>query len=441
MQFVNIKYPDEVVSFKQALLTGIGKEQGLFFPQQLTKFDDINELLAMPFQQRCTIIYQRLLKGEFDDETISKIVKTAFNFPLSLSPVSKNMACLELFHGPTLAFKDFGCRFFAACIAECQAELDSTLPLTILTATSGDTGAAVAHAFHKVENVRVHVLYPKGKISKFQEQLFCTLGDNINTYAVEGSFDECQSMVKQAFIDEDIKNSLQLNSANSINVSRLLAQIAYYFEVAAQWQSNIHLGSESIAKNLAISVPSGNFGNLTAGLMAKALGAPIERFVIGTNANDTVPRYLANRDWQPHPTIETLANAMDISKPNNWPRIEVLCEKQGWTLESLKAHSFTDQHVIALLQELDELKYLSEPHAAIAYGALQKELQQDEFGVFLGTAHPAKFADSVESILQKQVAIPKDVAGCLNLENLSKSLTANYTALKEQILRFDRESQ
>ncbi len=422
MQFNNLACPEQKVSFRQALLQGIGRDNGLFFPEQLEPLANIEQLLEMPFVERSVAIYQQLLQGEFSQRQIAEIVTRAFNFALPLKQLGNQQAVLELFHGPTLAFKDFGCRFFAECIA--AEELEQ--PITIVTATSGDTGAAVAHAFYQNPKAQVHVLYPKGKISRFQELLFCTLGDNIHTYAVDGDFDACQAMVKQVFVDPEIRHKHQLNSANSINVSRLLAQVSYYFEIAAQ--------ARQLGKNkVVVSVPSGNFGNLTAGLMAKALGAPISRFVIGCNANDTVPRYLDSGQWQPNPTIETLANAMDISQPNNWPRVAAICKQQGWHLNDLTANSFSDAEVKHWIKKLDELGYLAEPHTAIAYAALNESLATDEYGVFLATAHPAKFSEVVTEVLAKPVQIPKAHQECMTKPLLSKTLSASFSEFKQYL--------
>ena len=285
-------------------------------------------------------------------------------------------------------------------MAQCLAQFKDDGKITILTATSGDTGAAVAHAFYGMENINVVVLYPKGKISPLQEKLFCTLGGNITTVAVEGTFDDCQAMVKQAFDDQELKETIGLNSANSINISRLVAQICYYFEAFAQL-------NEQQRKNLVVSVPSGNFGDLTAGLLAKALGLPIKRFIAATNENDTVPRYLAEGTWSPKETIATLSNAMDVSQPNNWPRIEELFKVKGWSLSELGYGKLSDAETKVVLTDLDKLGYLCEPHGAIAYSELTKQLKEDETGLFLCTAHPAKFKESVESILGKSIFILK----------------------------------
>ena len=300
--------------------------------------------------------------------------------------------------------------------------------ITILTATSGDTGAAVAHAFYGLPNIEVVILYPKGKISPLQEKLFCTLGGNIRTIAINGAFDDCQALVKQAFDDEELKQAIGLNSANSINISRLLAQVCYYFEAVAQ------LPAEK-RDQAVIAVPSGNFGNLTAGLIAKALGLPVKRFVVATNANDTVPRYLQDGNWDPKATVATLSNAMDVSRPNNWPRVEELFKVKGWDLKSLASGSRTDAQTRDALQRLYAQGYLCEPHGAIAWDLLQSQLAADEAGIFLCTAHPAKFKESVEEILGIELPLPGPLAERAELALLSDEMDADFAALRAYLLK------
>ncbi len=318
MNLYNIKHPEEQVNFAQAVRQGLGKDQGLFFPETISALTNIDELLALPLVERSQKILGALIGEELPKATLDAMVKNAFTFPAPLEKVEDNIYALELFHGPTLAFKDFGGRFMAQALAAVRGDGK----ITILTATSGDTGAAVAHAFYGLENINVVILYPKGKISPLQEKLFCTLGGNIRTVAINGDFDACQALVKQAFDDAELRQAIGLNSANSINISRLLAQVCYYFEAVAQ------LPKEKRG-NVVVSVPSGNFGNLTAGLIAKTLGLPIKRFIASTNANDTVPRYLESGNWAPKATVATLSNAMDVSRPNNWPRVEELFKRNG----------------------------------------------------------------------------------------------------------------
>ncbi|GAL10653.1 threonine synthase [Vibrio astriarenae] len=424
MKLYNIKENDEQVSFGQAVRQGLGRNQGLFFPSELPKFDDIDALLAEDFVSRSGKILSALIGDELPQDQVNSMVDAAFQFPAPIKAVKEGVYALELFHGPTLAFKDFGGRFMAQSLAA----VSDGGKITILTATSGDTGAAVAHAFYGMEDINVVILYPKGKISPLQEKLFCTLGKNIHTVAIDGDFDACQALVKQAFDDQALREEIGLNSANSINISRLMAQICYYFEAASQL-------TKEQRENLVISVPSGNFGNLTAGLLAKALGLPIKRFIAATNANDTVPRYLETGKWEPKPTVATTSNAMDVSQPNNWPRIEELCGVKEWGLETLGKGAVTDEQSAASVKELNDLGYLCEPHGAIAYRVLQEQLAEDETGLFLCTAHPAKFKEVVDDILDADIELPGPLAKHAAMELLSEDLANDFGALKEVLRR------
>ncbi|EJL6524114.1 threonine synthase [Vibrio cholerae] len=419
MKLYNIKENDEQVSFGQAVRQGLGRNQGLFFPAQLPKFDDIDALLAEDFVSRSSKILSALIGDELPADKIRAMVDSAFQFAAPIAKVKEGVYALELFHGPTLAFKDFGGRFMAQSLAA----VSNGGKITILTATSGDTGAAVAHAFYGMPDINVVILYPKGKISPLQEKLFCTLGKNIHTVAINGDFDACQALVKQAFDDAELRQQIGLNSANSINISRLMAQICYYFEAAAQM-------SKAERENLVISVPSGNFGNLTAGLLAKALGLPVKRFIAATNANDTVPRYLETGRWEPKPTVATTSNAMDVSQPNNWPRIEELCQRMGWGLETLGKGAVSDEESAQAVQELYNLGYLCEPHGSIAYRVLEEQRQPQETGLFLCTAHPAKFKEVVDDILSTDIALPAPLAKHAAMELLSQELNADFAALR-----------
>jgi threonine synthase len=428
VKFYNLKENDQQVSFADAVKQGLGRNQGLFFPQEIPKFDNMDELLSMPLVERSVKILYPFVCDDLSEAQLSKIITSAFNFPALLQPISSNRSILELFHGPTLAFKDFGARFMAKCL---QA-VSQDNKITILTATSGDTGAAVAHAFHGVENIRVVILYPKGKISLLQEKMFTTLGDNIETIAIEGSFDDCQSLVKQSFDDKEMAKIIGLNSANSINISRLLAQICYYFEAVAQLTRQ--KGADAL-NDIVFSIPSGNFGNLTAGLFAKAMGLPIKRFVAATNANDTVPRYLETGEWTPHETVATISNAMDVSNPNNWPRVEHMLKSGIVEDGCVTSVSIDEEQTQSTMLQLNKLGYISEPHAAVAYKALQYSAEENEFGVFLGTAHPAKFKDVVESILGQPLGLPKELADCAGEPILSLDMDNSFSALREYLLK------
>ncbi|MCG9720084.1 threonine synthase [Shewanella sp. Isolate7] len=422
MELYNLKHPSQKVSFTQAVKLGLGRDRGLFFPVTIPRLDDVDALLAMDFVERSKAILGAWLADELGQELVDSLVERAFNFELPLTNADDKRYCLELFHGPTLAFKDFGARFMAQCLNSLAQE-DK---LTILTATSGDTGAAVADAFYGLDKVQVVVLYPKGKISLLQEKMFTTLGDNIHTVAVESDFDACQEMVKAAFEDSDVRDGLHLNSANSINISRLLAQICYYFEAVAQFK-RANQGDPVIA------VPSGNFGNLTAGLFAKAMGLPVKRFVAATNSNDTVPRYLADGQWSPKATVATLSNAMDVAEPSNWPRVETIMEVMNWPLSELVGVGLSEQDTVEALDELYRGGYLSEPHAAIAAKALSLTMSADEQGIFLGTAHPAKFKEVVEEALNIELELPPELQAVQDKPILSAELPADFARLKDHL--------
>ncbi|WP_061014604.1 threonine synthase [Photobacterium leiognathi] len=420
MKLYNLKEHAEQVSFGQAVRQGLGRNQGLFFPSELPQLGDIDALLDMDFVARSSKILSAFIGDELGAETVSQMVDSAFQFPAPINKVKDGVYALELFHGPTLAFKDFGGRFMAQSLA---AVTDNDGKITILTATSGDTGAAVAHAFYGMDNIKVVILYPKGKISPLQEKMFCTLGKNITTIAVNGTFDDCQALVKQAFDDAELRQEVGLNSANSINISRLMAQICYYFEAVAQLP-------KAERKDVVISVPSGNFGNLTAGLLAKSLGLPVKRFIAATNVNDTVPRYLQTGDWSPKVTVPTISNAMDVSQPNNWPRIEELCQLKGWGLSELGYGAVTDEQTAETLKQMDAEGYLCEPHGAIAYRILNEQLNEGETGLFLCTAHPAKFKEVVDEILETDIPLPGPLAKHNAMELLSLERDNDFEAVK-----------
>ena len=427
MRYINIAHPEQVVSFSEALVMGLGRGQGLFFPEKFDAFDNINDLLKMDFVTRSSTILQYLIGPAMSPEDIQESVEAAFNFPIELRRINRTdtdaVYALELFHGPSLAFKDFGARF----MAECLTRLGSKERITILTATSGDTGAAVAQAFHHQPGIDVVVLYPKGMVTPLQEKMFCTLGDNIHTIAIEDDFDACQQLVKQSFDDHALVEAVGLNSANSINVARLLAQVCYYFEAVARLPE----GSQPV-----FCVPSGNFGNVTAGLLACALGLPIKHFVAATNVNDTVPRYLKTGQWEPQPTVSTLTNAMDISLPNNFPRVLELGDRHQLPLTRLlSSTSVDDEQTRNAVRALDAGGYLADPHSALAYKALTDNLSAGDTGVFLCTAHPAKFRETLEDTLKRDIQLPPELLEVADKAVLSAEMPADFAQLKAFLLK------
>ncbi len=422
MKLLNINHPEEQVSFREAVLRGLGSGQGLFFPERFLPLDGVEDLLQEDFVSRSAVILGHLIGDEIEAATLQRMVASAFDFPLAVPALDDRVRALELFHGPSLAFKDFGARFMARCLAE----FHDGGPMTILTATSGDTGAAVAHAYIGQPGIRVVILYPRGKISPLQEKLFCTLGGNVQTVAIDSDFDTCQRMVKESFEDEQLKSGLGLNSANSINIARLLAQVCYYFEAGA--------AVERLDRSV-MCVPSGNFGNVTAGLIARAIGLDYRRIIAATNINDTVPRFLASGLWDPNPTVETLTNAMDISLPNNFPRVLELGERHGLPLDRLLSSvALDDDDTREAIRRLHERGYLADPHSALAWSALERSLQPDENGIFLCTAHPAKFLEVIEDTLAIELPLPEELAEVKDKEVLSTVMDGDFQSLKTYLL-------
>jgi threonine synthase len=413
MRLVSTRDAGTTATFRQAVLAGMAPGGGLWMPDPLPRFDDWPELLELDWSRRCEVVLDRLLADELGRQPLAAAVRGALDFPVPLVEIRSGIFALELFHGPTLAFKDFGARFFAAVL---DLVRDPGRPVTILTATSGDTGAAVAQAFWKRPGVRAVVLYPKGRVSALQERQIATLGENVTALAVDGAFDDCQALVKAAFADAALSARHGLTSANSINVARLLPQTLYYAEAVAQ------LRRRGIAAPPVIAVPSGNFGNLCAGLLARATGLPVEAFVAATNANDTVPEYLDTGAYRPRPSVATISNAMDVGAPNNWERIEHLFEGDLEELRRVLRWGWkSDEETGEVIRELHAEGYLADPHAAVACGVLAERLAPGETGVFLGTAHPAKFLPVYET-MGIDVPIPESLKALLDRPLLAREI-------------------
>jgi threonine synthase len=405
--------PGSKATFAEALTRNLAPDGGLYIPERLEPFTDVEELLAMPWAERSVEIVGRLLGDEYDRADLAAVCREAFDFPVPVVPIDERISSLELFHGPTLAFKDFGARFLARMLHP---------PLTILTATSGDTGAAVARAFWKLPGIQAVVLYPRGRVSPLQEKQFASLGDNVHAFAVEGSFDDCQALAKACFADRELSASLGLTSANSINIARLLAQTLYYFEAVARKPVDV------------IAVPSGNFGNLCAGLLARRLGLPVRTFVAATNANTTVPEYLDTGVYHPRPSVATLSNAMDVGAPSNWERIAALFEGDWNALRSaLRWGSLDDDGTRAVIRELDARGYLCDPHGAVAFAVLRDHLQPGETGIFLATAHPAKFKEALEPVLGREIPLPPALQEVAGRPLLAEAIPADLGVLRERL--------
>src|SRR5688572_11626913 len=436
MRYYSLNKQSAVTDFREATIKGQAPDKGLYFPERIPKADrDVIEKIDQYSNEEIAFrIIHPYVGGTIPDADLQKIVQETVNFPLPLVPVNNNVWSLELFHGPTLAFKDVGARFMSRCLGYFARQGSSLFSsggkVTVLVATSGDTGGAVAHGFYDVEGVEVIILYPSGKVSSVQEKQLTTLGKNIHALEVTGTFDDCQQMVKQAFVDETLNKKIFLTSANSINVARWLPQQFYYAFAWKQWADK---------KNPpVISVPSGNFGNICAGLLAFCSGLPVKHFIAACNANAVVPSFLQNGEYQPKKAVATISNAMDVGNPSNFVRIlELFHHKLGDLRKVLTGYSISDDETRATLKEVyQQHKYLPDPHGAVGYLALQRYLQQHtgDKGMFLETAHPVKFYDVVEPVINETVPVPAAIEEQLKLTKKSSLIGPEYAALKETLL-------
>lgn len=433
MKYYNLNNPTVKVSLKEAVLTGIQGSEGLFMPEYIPQLEKsfIENIEQYSLPEIAFEVAKLFLSEAVEEDAIRQIVNDTLNFEIPLVPVSDNIYTLELFHGPTLAFKDVGARFMARLFAYFLK--NDNEEIHILVATSGDTGGAVAHAFWNVPNINVTILYPSEKVSFLQEKQLTTLGKNVSAIEVAGTFDDCQKMVKQAFADDSLKETATLASANSINLARLIPQSFYYFWTYAQ--------AKKINPNnkVAVCVPSGNFGNLTAGLMAKKMGLPIEHFIAATNANDIVPQYLATGNYCPKPSQATISNAMDVGNPSNFSRIMALYNKDYEAVKKdLSGYSCSDDATKATMVEVFQNHYYTlDPHGAVGYAALQQYLttHANTTGIFLETAHPAKFMDVVEKTLRVKIKVPNALQEVANKTKRAVKMHADYSLLKEYLLK------
>lgn len=414
------------VSFEEAVILGLAPDKGLYFPEKVSPllpsfFEKIETLSNVEIALEAI---KQFVGTEIPENDLRQILTETLQFDFPLIQMEDSVFSLELFHGPTMAFKDVGARFMARCLAYFNQK-NPTQTNTILVATSGDTGGAVASGFLGVHNIDVVILYPSGKVSDIQERQLTTLGQNITALEVDGVFDDCQDMVKNAFLDSDLKDK-NLTSANSINIARWLPQMFYFFFA--------YKSLKKFNQPIIVSVPSGNFGNICAGILAKKLGLPIEHFVASTNQNDTVPRFMATGSYLPKPSKPTLSNAMDVGNPSNFIRIQELYDYDLNNFQKdFSSYCFSDDETIACMQTVHlKTNYVLEPHGAVGYMGLKKELDNyaDHIGVFLETAHPIKFATIVESELKIKLSIPKQIEGVLNKE-IKKIKIKSYNELKE----------
>jgi len=425
MVYKSLNHDAPLVSFRQAVINGIAPDKGLYFPEKIIPlassfFENIEHFSkeAIAFQ-----VIQPFIGNDIPDKELKQIIAETIAFDFPIVKITEKIYSLELYHGPTLAFKDVGARFMARCLAYFNSE-NPLQKNTILVATSGDTGGAVADGFLNVKGVDVIILYPEGKVSDIQERQLTTLGHNITALAVAGVFDDCQAMVKEAFLDADLKHR-NLTSANSINVARWLPQMFYYFFA--------YQALKKLNQPLIVSVPSGNFGNIAAGILAKKLGLPIQHFIAATNSNDTVPRFLEDGNYNPTPSIATLSNAMDVGNPSNFIRIQAMYQDNIVELKrDFSSYSFSDEETLVALKELYfNHNYLAEPHGAIGYLGLQKEIKENTnlIGVFLETAHPIKFLEHVEPTLGIQIPMPKSIQTIMQKEKKNTKIKT-YLDLK-----------
>ena len=444
MRWVSSRGASPAVPFIDALFAGTAPDGGLYMPERLDPLPPgaLDAIAAANgnIVDIGSIVGAHLLRDEISASDLNALVRDALDFPIPLVQVTDRVWALELFHGPTMAFKDVGARVQARLLHHFT---DGT-PLTILVATSGDTGSAVAQAFHGVPDTRVVVLYPEGKVSDVQEAQMASLGDNVIAVAVHGTFDDCQRLVKEAFADDDLRTHVWLTPANSINLGRLLPQVFYYFILAGLGPGGPdRTGKASDARGLVVSVPSGNFGNLTAGLIAKRIGLPVERFVAATNANDVVPQYLASGEYRPRASVKTVANAMDVGAPSNFERMRAM---YGDNFEALRCDiagaAFDDATVVAEIGRVYRRHgYLLDPHGAIAWLGLQQALPGGPAGargVFLATAHPAKFREVVEPAIGERIQLPPVLAEAITRPRHSERLPVDYAALKSLLLAHSR---
>ena len=432
MRYYSTNGKTELVDLREAVVKGLAADNGLFMPERIaalptTFYEQIDKL---SFQDIAFTVAQAFFGEDVDADALRTIVNETLAFDCPVVPVQANRYALELFHGPTLAFKDVGARFMARLLSHFVGQ-DHKQAINVLVATSGDTGSAVANGFLGVEGVNVYVLYPKGKVSTIQESQFTTLGQNITAIKVDGVFDDCQALVKQAFMDKELNERLLLTSANSINVARFLPQAFYYFYAYAQMKR------QGLHSELVFCVPSGNFGNITAALFAHRMGLPIKRFIAANNANDVFYQYLQTGKYRPKPSVQTIANAMDVGNPSNFARIYDLYGGNHHTISQLIAgFRFSDDEIRATIRDcFQQTGYVLDPHGACGYKALQLSLSENEHGVFCETAHPAKFKETVDAVLPNPINVPERLARFMQGRKQTHPMNNSFDKFKAFLLQ------
>ena len=430
MKYYSTNHTAPEVALGEAVVRGLAPDKGLYMPERIEKLPRsfYDGIASMSFHEIACRVAEAFFGDDIEHETLRKIVCDTLSFETPVVRVEPGIYSLELFHGPTLAFKDVGARFMARMLSHFIGRDNGRV--SVLVATSGDTGSAVANGFLDVEGIDVVVLYPKGKVSEIQEKQFTTLGRNITALEIDGTFDDCQRLVKAAFMDRELGERLSLTSANSINVARFLPQAFYYFNAYAR------LREAGLSGPIVVSVPSGNFGNLTAGLFAKRMGLPVKRFIAANNRNDIFYHYLQTGSYEPRPSVATIANAMDVGDPSNFARI---LDLYGRSLEAIRADisaaRYDDEQICrAIAETLERTGYLLDPHGACGYLALREGLREDETGVFLETAHPAKFRDRVEPVIGRSIEIPARLAEFMRGKKLSVELPADFGAFRDFLM-------
>jgi threonine synthase len=433
MQYYSTNNKTQSVSLQEAVIRGLAADKGLFMPVQIKRFEPtfFENIQHLSFQEIAFEVANMFFGEDIESSKLKEIVYDTLQFDCPVVKVTDSIYSLELFHGPTLAFKDVGARFMARLLNYFLGKTEQQV--NVLVATSGDTGSAVANGFLGVEGIHVYVLYPKGKVSKIQESQFTTLGKNITAIEIDGNFDDCQHLVKTAFLDAELNERLVLTSANSINVARFLPQAFYYFNAYARLKESGALDG----KELVVSVPSGNFGNLTAGLFAKEMGLPVKQFIAANNANDVVFEYLETGVYNPRPSVETIANAMDVGAPSNFARVLDMYQYSHKTIaEIIKGFRYTDDEIRQVVKNVfSKTGYLCDPHGACGFQALNEYLKENQIGVFLETAHPAKFKETVDELIgADNLKLPERLAQFMKGQKKSVELGKEFESFKNYLL-------
>ncbi|PRZ00014.1 L-threonine synthase [Marinilabilia salmonicolor] len=432
MQFKSLGDKRQVVSLSEAVFKGLADDGSLFMPEEIPALSDefFQKLPGLSLPEIAFSVLKPFVSEDLSEDELREMVESTFSFPIPLKPVNDRIHVLELFHGPTQAFKDVGARFLSRLMSKLHPVTDKKM--VVLTATSGDTGGAVAHGFYKVPGIDVVVLYPDGKISPYQQNQMTSLGHNIHAIAVDGAFDDCQRLVKQAFNDRELRGEVAVTSANSINLGRLLPQMVYYFQGVARFME------QNGQQPPVVCVPSGNFGNITAAVIAHRMGLPVKRFVAATNVNDVVPRFLKSGNYDPKDTIVTLANAMDVGDPSNWPRLFELYNQDTEQLKrEVAATVVNDGEIKETIKEVfSKNSYLLDPHSATGYLGLSRQLKGEETGFFVSTAHPVKFLETIDAVLPAEAEkIREEFGDAFRVKGTHETMQNSYSKLKEYLLK------